>query len=98
MLVTVLLTSACAVIGTLGIIHLVYTFRSDKFEPRDKDLGQELRQVSPILTKETSMWKAWVGFNASHSLGRIAVFIDFRLPGVCSNLSSCWHRRSWWSR
>jgi hypothetical protein len=24
-----------------------------------------------VLTKETTMWKAWIGFNASHSLGMI---------------------------
>jgi hypothetical protein len=27
----------------------------------------------PILTKETTMWNAWIGFNASHSSG--AIFI-----------------------
>ncbi|HRI80283.1 MAG TPA: hypothetical protein PLR06_12180, partial [Cyclobacteriaceae bacterium] len=29
----------------------------------------EMRNTSPILTKSTTMWKAWMGFNASHSLG-----------------------------
>jgi hypothetical protein len=30
-----------------------------------------MKEVSPRLTRETSMWKAWVGFNASHSYGAI---------------------------
>lgn len=77
MLVTILLTSACAVIGTLGLVHLVYTFRSDKFEPRDEEIGRQLRKVSPILTSETSMWKACVGFNASHSLGALLFSLIF---------------------
>ena len=27
--------------------------------------------MSPVITRETTMWKAWVGFNASHSFGAI---------------------------
>src|SRR6267154_4707691 len=27
--------------------------------------------ISPVLTRQTTMWKAWVGFNASHSYGAI---------------------------
>ena len=30
-----------------------------------------MKNTSPLLTKETSMWKAWIGFNASHSAGAI---------------------------
>nr|WP_226876543.1 hypothetical protein [Microbulbifer hainanensis] len=28
-------------------------------------------QVSPVISRETTMWRAWVGFNASHSFGAI---------------------------
>jgi hypothetical protein len=28
-----------------------------------------MRQISPVVTKETTIWRAWVGFNASHSMG-----------------------------
>jgi hypothetical protein len=27
--------------------------------------------VSPVITRETTMWRAWVGFNATHSFGLI---------------------------
>ncbi len=30
-----------------------------------------MERVSPVITRETSMWKAWVGFNASHSMAGI---------------------------
>jgi hypothetical protein len=30
-----------------------------------------MQRVSPIISNETTMWKAWVGFNASHSLGAL---------------------------
>ncbi len=28
-----------------------------------------MKAVSPLLTREITMWNAWVSFNASHSLG-----------------------------
>ena len=28
-----------------------------------------MRQVSPVITRATTMWKAWIGFNATHSMG-----------------------------
>ena len=71
MVVAILLTIGSVTIGVLGLVHLVYTFRTDKFEPRDENLGLRLREISPVLTSETTMWKAWVGFNASHSLGAL---------------------------
>ena len=71
MATSVLLTTGCFIIGALGLIHLIYTFQTNKFEPRDEALGRKLREISPVLTPETSMWSAWIGFNASHSLGAL---------------------------
>lgn len=34
-----------------------------------------MQTSSPILTKELTMWKAWIGFNASHSAGGIFIGI-----------------------
>ena len=28
-----------------------------------------MERVSPVISEQTTMWKAWVGFNASHSMG-----------------------------
>jgi len=30
-----------------------------------------MSEVPPVISKETTMWRAWVGFNASHSMGAI---------------------------
>lgn len=57
----------------LGTIHLGYTFFTNKFSPRNKALENEMKKTSPILTGQTTMWNAWIGFNASHSSG--AMFI-----------------------
>ena len=66
-----LVAASAAIILMLGLIHLLYTFRGPKLQPRDGALQARMREVSPVLTRETSMWKAWIGFNASHSYGAI---------------------------
>ena len=62
---------SAAVILALGIIHLLYTFRGPKLMPRDRELQARMREVSPVISRETTMWKAWIGFNASHGLGAL---------------------------
>jgi len=66
-----LIAASAAVVAFLGAVHLYYTLATDKFSPRDCGLKQRLQAVSPILTSRTTMWKAWVGFNISHSLGAL---------------------------
>lgn len=63
------------VILVLGTIHLVYTFFTNKFSPRNKRAEEEMKSTTPILTKETTLWKSWVGFNASHSSGGMFIGI-----------------------
>ena len=67
----VLVAAGAAIILLLGFLHLAYTFFTRKLNPRDDGLERDMRQVSPRLTSQTTMWKAWIGFNASHSLGAI---------------------------
>lgn len=67
-----------AVLGTLGTVHLAYTWFTDRFDPRDAALRQAMQSTSPRLTRATSMWRCWIGFNASHSLG-VLLFAAFYL-------------------
>ena len=69
MVARVLMVFSAGVILTLGVVHFIYTFWGAKLTPRDAALQVSMTQVSPVLTKETTMWRAWVGFNASHSMG-----------------------------
>jgi len=57
------------IIFILGSIHLGYTFFTNKFSSKNERLISEMKISYPILTKKTTMWKAWIGFNASHSSG-----------------------------
>jgi hypothetical protein len=62
---------------TLGVIHLVYTFWGPMLTPRDPALQISMSQIAPVITKETTMWRCWVGFNASHSMGLILFGLIF---------------------
>lgn len=64
-----LLGIGAAIFGALGTAHLVFTYFSDKFETYDPKVGEAMKDTSPRITSDTSMWLAWVGFNASHSFG-----------------------------
>jgi hypothetical protein len=70
-LASLLLAGSAAVLLALGLIHLLYTFRGSKLQPRDNELLQRMSVVPLVISRETTMWKAWVGFNASHSCGAI---------------------------
>ncbi|MFT5450898.1 MAG: hypothetical protein ACI9N9_000378 [Enterobacterales bacterium] len=62
-----------SIFGVLGTIHLIYTFFTNKFNAYDSSVTVAMKNTNPIMTKETTIWNAWVGFNASHSLGAMIV-------------------------
>ncbi len=66
-----LVAASALVILLPGSLHLLYTFRGTKLHPRDSALQARMKEVSPRISRETTMWKGWVGFNASHSYGAI---------------------------
>lgn len=61
------IAASAAIILLIGLVHLVYTFRGPNLHPRDPDLTARMMAVSPVISPETTMWRCWVGFNASHS-------------------------------
>lgn len=66
-----LVAVSAAILLFLGLVHLLYTFHGRKLHPRDAALEEAMKRGHPVLTRRTTMWKAWVGFNASHSMGAI---------------------------
>ena len=66
-----LIAASAGIVLLFGLIHLLYTFSGPKLLPRDSELQTRMKDVSPVITKQTTMWKAWIGFNASHSYGLI---------------------------
>ena len=69
----ILMIVGASIFGVLGTVHLIYTFFTNKFNAYDSSVTEAMKGTSLILTKETSVWNAWVGFNASHSLGAMLV-------------------------
>src|SRR5262249_58691454 len=68
---------SASIIFMLGVVHLVYTFWGPNLTPRDPALQISMSQIAPVITKETTMWRCWGGFNASHSMGLILFGVVF---------------------
>jgi hypothetical protein len=57
----------------LGIFHGILTLQDMSnprtFTPPDKALLQAMQESKIAIDPQTNLWKAWLGFNLSHSLG-----------------------------
>jgi uncharacterized membrane protein len=71
LLAKIFMIASATIILVLGTVHLIYTFWGTKLTPRDPGLQMSMKKISPVITKETTMWRTWIGFNASHSMGAI---------------------------
>jgi len=71
MMPRILIAASALIPLALGIAHLVFTFFGTKLRPRDAALEARMKEVSPVISRQTTMWKAWIGFNASHSFSAI---------------------------
>jgi len=71
MMPQIFVAASAAIALLLGFLHLAYMFFTRKLTPRDEELERNMRQALPRITSQTTMWKAWIGFNASHGLGII---------------------------
>jgi len=76
------LACSAAVVGLLGALHMLYTFSGKKLKPRDTHLERQMQLVAPEISRQTTMWQAWVGFNASHALGALLFALVFAWFGL----------------
>jgi hypothetical protein len=81
-LASALIAASALILLALGLVHLLYTFRGTKLHPRDESLIERMRETTPVLTRQTTMWRTWIGFNASHSLGAILFGLIFSYLAV----------------
>ena len=68
---TQFISASAAIVFVLGLVHLVYTVFGSKLHPRDPQVKTGMMACSPGISRETTMWLAWVGFNASQSFSAI---------------------------
>ncbi len=73
----ILMLISAGIALVLGVIHLVYTFSGSNLLPRDPALLTAMKEAHLSLTKATTVWRALVGFNASHSMGLILFGLIF---------------------
>jgi len=64
-----LLAASAAILAFLGCAHLVLTYRGPKLRPRDPAVAEAMAGSAPVITRQTDIWRMWIGFNASHSMG-----------------------------
>ncbi len=67
----ILIAASASITLVLGTLHLLFTFRGDRLFPSDASLMERMKQVSPRISRQTTIWRAGIGFNASHSFGAI---------------------------
>jgi hypothetical protein len=71
MLAGILIATSATIALFLGLVHIYFTFFTRAFAARDGALEEKLKSVSPRISAQTTMGRAWVGFYASHALGII---------------------------
>ncbi|MEM0955846.1 MAG: hypothetical protein AAGI24_17025 [Pseudomonadota bacterium] len=81
------------VFGILGVLHLVFTIFTNKFDAYDSSVTEAMKESSIVLSKDVNLWKAWIGFNVSHSLGAIllaAVYVPLAFDHLSLLRNSLW--------
>jgi hypothetical protein len=69
--------ASAGIVFVLGAMHLLYTFTGNLLTPRDPALQISMGQISPVITKQTTMWRAYIGFNATHSMALLLFGVIF---------------------
>lgn len=73
MLAHILVSASSVIMLLLGSIHLLFTFWGNKLDPREPAVQEAMSNAHMVLTSQTTVWRAWIGFNASHSIS-VALF------------------------
>ncbi|HEX8452247.1 MAG TPA: hypothetical protein VF647_09140 [Longimicrobium sp.] len=81
-----LVISGGSIFLLLGVLHGILTLRDLRnprtFTPRDPELRRAMQRSSIAIHPATNLWKAWMGFNFSHSLGLMLFGGAFLYVGV----------------
>lgn len=89
----ILIITGSTIFGALGTIHLIYTFFTKRLDPKESTAIQAMKESKLNLTGQTTVWDAWIGFNASHSLGAMffaAVYIPLSVSAFATIENSIW--------
>ena len=65
----ILMVTSAAIVGLLGLGHVSLTLGGTRLLPRDPSLKAAMERDTLVITRQTSVWRAWLGFNISHGMG-----------------------------
>jgi hypothetical protein len=82
----VLVIAGASIFLSLGMLHGVLTLQDLEnprtFTPPDVALRQTMQESSIAIHPQTNLWKAWLGFNLSHSLGIVMFGFTYLAIGL----------------
>jgi len=82
----VLVIAGASIFLSLGVLHGVLALQDLKnprtFTPPDIALRQTMQESSIAIHPQTNLWKAWMGFNLSHSLGLVMFGVTYLAIGL----------------
>jgi hypothetical protein len=77
---------ASSIFVLLGLVHGVLTLKDisnpSTFTPLDAELREAMQKSAIAIHPNTNLWRAWLGFNLSHSLGIIFFGSAFLYIGI----------------
>ena len=83
MISRMLLGASAAIILYLGGVHLAYTMFTQNFSPTDAQLEIAMKHTPVIISRQTTMWNAWIGFHFSHSIALILFGLMYGYLVIC---------------
>jgi hypothetical protein len=77
---------ASSIFAILGLVHGVLALKDisnpSTFTPLDAGLREAMQKSEIAIHPNTNLWRAWIGFNLSHSLGIIVFGSAFLYIGI----------------
>jgi hypothetical protein len=73
----ILILFCTAIVAFLGVVHLAYTFFTHEFSPTDRKRETGMNLVAPPVSGGMTMWKAWISFHVSHSMGLLLSALSY---------------------
>ena len=83
MIPRILIAACAAIILFFASVHLAYTFFTDQLTPAEGQMETAMKHVVSRISSGTTMWKAWVGFNVSHSMDLMLFGLIYGYLTVC---------------
>jgi len=83
MISRILIGACTAIVLFLGGVHLAYTLFTHKFSPTEGQVETAMKQTAPRVSSDMTMWKAWISFHVSHSMGLMLFGLVYGYLTVC---------------